>query len=407
MKIIYVHQYFVTPQEGGATRSYHLARGMVANGIEVEMVTSHNKAYYDLRIIDGIKVHYLPVAYRQQFGFLRRVWAFLNFVRHSKFLISKLKAPDFFYISSTPLTTGLIGLWAKKKFAVPFYFEVRDLWPDAPIQVGAIRFILLKKILYTLEKRIYQHALKIIALSPGIAEKIRKKCPKADIHIISNFADLETLKALDKDEATLSKYGLKKTFTILYAGAIGKVNAVKELLSLARISNQKAKNYQFVVMGQGSESEKLIQKAKNLQLNNFFHFPFGSKEQVNELMSCADMAFISFSQYPILKTNSPNKFFDALACGKAVLVNHKGWVHELVKSQKLGIYYTPANKQEAFDKIIALAENPKKLKEMQQRSRSLALSHFSKEIAVSRLLSVIDEKRFGKITEDGAYILTA
>lgn len=407
MRIIYIHQYFVTPAEGGATRSYHLAKGMIEKGIEVEMITSHNKGYYDLRIIDGIKVHYLPVAYRQQFGFLKRIWAFWGFVKTAKSYIKKLPRPDFFYISSTPLTTGLIGLWAKRKFAIPYIFEVRDLWPDAPIQVGAVKSAVLKKILFSLESRIYRHALKIVALSPGIAENIRSKVPRSAIHIIPNFVDLKTFFPIKKNEKLLHQFGLKNHFTIAYAGAIGKVNAVSELLDLARISQDQGKDYQFVAMGQGSETATLLQQAKKMELKNFFYFPFASKAKVNDLLACADMAFISFSHHPVLKTNSPNKFFDALASGKAILVNHKGWVYDLVKSEKLGVFYPPNKPEIAFEKIEELAQNPKTIRNMQEHSRSLACRYFSKEIAISRLLSVIDEKQYGKLTEDGVYILTA
>jgi hypothetical protein len=133
MKVIYIHQYFRTPEQGGAVRSYHLAKGLLESGIELEMITAHSGKDYDQRWIEGIKVHYLPVDYDQKFGFLRRVWSFFQFVRLSKKLLKKLSRPDLLYITSTPLTTGWIGLWAKKHLALPYIFEVRDLWPEAPI----------------------------------------------------------------------------------------------------------------------------------------------------------------------------------------------------------------------------------------------------------------------------------
>ena len=114
MRIFYIHQYFRMPEEGGAVRSYHLAKGLAEAGIQVEVITGGNIKSYDQRWIDGVKVHYLPVEYDQKFGFLKRVWAFLAFVRKAKNLIPKLGRADLLYVTSTPLTTGLIGLWAKK-----------------------------------------------------------------------------------------------------------------------------------------------------------------------------------------------------------------------------------------------------------------------------------------------------
>ncbi|MCL6258949.1 glycosyltransferase family 4 protein [Aquiflexum sp. TKW24L] len=407
MKIIYIHQYFVTPSQGGGTRSYHLAKGMVEAGIEVEMITSHSENYYDFKLIDGIKVHYLPVSYHQEYGFLKRIWAFTAFVDQSKKLLLKLPRPDFLYITSTPLTTGWIGLWAKRKLAIPFFFEVRDLWPDAPIQVGVIQNPILKKILYSLESKIYKHAYKVIALSPGIANSIREKCNFCKIQLIPNFADTDFFQPMEKKESFLQKFGLKPNLTIAYAGAIGQVNAVHEMLILAKMAQDKSKDYQFVVMGKGALTDGLLRLAKDLKLDNFFYFPFGSKEEVRQLLSVSDLSFVSFAHLPVLKTNSPNKFFDALAAGKGIIVNHKGWVFQLVQEYQLGFYFNPESPDQAFRKLEKMETNPKMLQQTQKNSRELAEKFFSKEIAVQRLLDVIDPDKFGKDFRDEVYILTA
>ena len=407
MRIIYIHQYFKTPEEGGAVRSYHLARGLVDAGFEVELITGGNQKYYDQRRIDGIKVHYLPVAYDQKFGFLKRVSSFLSFVRQTKKLLPKLARPDILYISSTPLTTGLIGLWAKRKLALPYIFEVRDLWPEAPIQVGAIRNPLLKKYLISLEARIYRNALSLVALSPGIAEHLRKVAPDRAVSLIPNFSDLDCFFPQEKNENLLRKYNLKPNLTIAYTGALGQVNAVEELLDLAEVAQNRQKNWQFMIMGSGSHEQKLREIAAQKKLNNLLFIPFGSKEKVNEVMSLADLAWISFAHLPVLKTNSPNKFFDALAAGKAILVNHKGWVFQLVKQYGLGFSCLPGKMETTFIELERVESDPKSLHQMQQNSRALAEKYFSKEHAVTRLKEVIDPGKNPTGLQDAVYILTA
>jgi glycosyltransferase involved in cell wall biosynthesis len=407
MRVIYVHQYFKTPEEGGAIRSYHLAKGLVDAGIEVEMITAHNKNYYDFRKVDGVKVHYLPVAYQHSFGTFKRIASFLRFVSQAKKLIRKLPRPDLFYLTSTPLTVGRIGLWAKKTLAVPYIFEVRDLWPEAPIQVGVIRNKWLKKALYQWEEKIYHQALQIVALSPGIRNYIVKKKPMAKTVLIPNFSDIGFFSPTKKDPRTLNRWGLKEKFTLAYTGALGAVNALQNFLFLAKEAQHQGKDWQFVMMGQGAKEKELKQLARDLQLANVRFFPFGSKERVRELLSVTDMAYISFDHLPVLRTNSPNKFFDALAAGKAIVTNHKGWVTNLIKEHQLGCCHHPEDHKKAIQKIAAFADDPTLLQSAQKGARALAENHFSKERAVQILLNTIDPDRFKIDPIDGVYTLTA
>jgi len=407
MRIMYIHQYFKSPAEGGAVRSYHLAKGLVDAGHEVELITGSQEKSYDQRWIDGIKVHFLPVEYNQRFSFLKRIKAFLSYVSQSKRLIKKLRRADLLYITSTPLTTGLLGLWAKKKLAIPYIFEVRDLWPKAPIEVGIIRNPIVKRFLIALEKKIYRNALSIVALSPGIARHIRGVAPERTVHLIPNFSDLDVFYPKEKDEQKLLDYGLQKTFTIAYTGALGRVNAVDELVLFAELAQDRQKNWQFLIMGEGSQEQSLKDLAKSKKLKNTFFIPFGSKERVNEVLACADLAWISFAPFPVLKTNSPNKFFDAIAAGKAVIVNHKGWVYELMKTHHLGLACLPGKIQTAFSKIEELEKDSERLSQMGKNSRLIAEKFFTKEQAIQKLIQVIQPHNGDDTSGHDMLILTA
>ncbi|MDN3204139.1 glycosyltransferase family 4 protein [Algoriphagus sp. C2-7] len=401
MRIVYIHQYFKTPEEGGATRSFYLAKGLVQAGYEVDLITG-GAEYYDLRKIEGITVHYLPVAYDQKFGFVKRVYSFLNFVKAAKGLIIKLPRPDLFYISSTPLTTGLIGLWAKKKFAIPYIFEVRDIWPEAPIQVGVIRNPVIKRYLRKIEKKTYRNALKLVGLSPGIVNHLRIQAPEREVHLIPNFSD--------PDYFFPSRVGgtdVSKKITIAYTGALGKVNALDELVDFAYWSQKEKKPWNFIIMGQGSEENFLKKKASKLNLNNLEFEPFGSKKRVNEVLAKADFAWISFADLPILNTNSPNKFFDAIAAGKAIIINHRGWVYRLVTENNLGFSILDKDWQGLSVKLSALQDNPKKLREMQQNAQRISEDFFTEEIAVKRLLHAVDSKKHPLTLSHEAYIRIA
>lgn len=407
MKVIYIHQYFKTPEEGGAIRSYHLARGLVEAGIEVEMITAHNQKHYDIRMVEGIKVHYLPVDYQHEYGAVRRSLSFFYFVIKAKKLLKKINRPDLLYITSTPLTVGLLGLWVKRKMALPYIFEVRDLWPEAPIQVGVIKNKWLQRRLYHLEEKIYRHALRIVALSPGIKNHILSNNPALQVTLISNFSDTQFFTPAKKDISATERMGLKDRFTIAYTGALGRVNALDDFIYLAKEALDQTKDWQFVVMGKGAKEQELKQLAERLELANVCFFPFGDKMQVRKVLEASDMAYISFDQLPVLRTNSPNKFFDALAMGKAILTNQKGWICNLVEDNQLGLFHSIGNHSKTIRKLEKFAENPQLLQQAQERSRKLAVAHFSKEKAIGMLLFTLDPLRFKIDPSDGVCIQTA
>jgi hypothetical protein len=96
MKITYIHQYYLTPEQGGAIRSYHLAKGLADAGWEVDVITGNNQKNYEIGFEGKVKVHKLAVSYDNQFGFVRRLLSFLVFVHKAKRLIRSLEKPDLF-----------------------------------------------------------------------------------------------------------------------------------------------------------------------------------------------------------------------------------------------------------------------------------------------------------------------
>jgi glycosyltransferase involved in cell wall biosynthesis len=389
MRIIFIHQYYLRPDQGGAIRSYHLAQGLAKKGIELEVITAHNEKSYRLAIDGKVKVHYLPVPYSSSFSNLKRVLAFYSFYKKALKLIQDLPSPDLFYISSTPLSTGGIGIWAKKTLGIPYIFEVRDLWPEAPIQVLQIRNPIIKKLLYRMEIKIYQEADKIVALSPGIQSYIQHILPNKKVALIPNFSDVSFF--VPKERVIETRNFAKQPMTILYSGAVGKVNGLDQYLELASEANKLGKNWRFELMGSGNELNKLKKKALQKQLGNVYFIPFGNKSSVKTQLENADFAYISFLPLSVLENSSPNKFFDALSMGLPIIVNFKGWIHDLIIKEEIGVIHDPKNSSLLIQHVENLEKSPHSIDEMGRRSRKLAETHFDKRQAQQKLLTLLDK----------------
>lgn len=408
MKILYLHQYFLTPEQGGAIRSWYLAQGMVKEGHEVVMITSHNQKEYLYKEIDGIKVHYLPVYYDNKQGFIGRGLAFVRFVRQAWKKAQEIQDVDLCYATSTPLTIGLIALWLKRKKNIPYVFEVRDLWPEAPIQMGAVKNPLLKSYLRSLEKKIYQSAEKIIALSPGMRDGVEKVCPGKPIYIIPNLSDCQFFKPEIKEPALMRKFEVDGKFVITYFGAIGKVNHLEFLLDAVKaLEESRRKDVVFLVAGKGSELQRIQQLAESFQLTQIRFLGYQNKDGLKQILNITDAVYISFADKPVLETNSPNKFFDAIAAGKLVMVNTKGWIRNMAEEKECGFGYNPYAPQEFVSQLLPYVDDKSKLLSAQKNSRNLAEQHFSKDLQVARLMRILNnESRMGDATSS-VYILTA
>ena len=389
MKVLYIHQYFRTPEEGGAIRSYYLAKGMVENGIDVELITSHNKKYEEVKNVEGIKVHYLPVFYDNTLGFLQRVIAFYRFMRLARKKARAIKNIDVCYATSTPLTIGISAMRIKKELNIPYYFEVRDMWPEAPVQMGVIKNKWLKHYLERLEKKVYLHADKIVALSPGIKEQIAWRQPSKVIEVIPNMSDIEFFTPETKDPQLEELFDVQDKMVVSYFGTIGLANHLEYLLAAANASLKANLPVVFLIIGTGSQTERLKDLARHFDLTNVRFFKFQNKHNLKRLLNVTDAAYVSFARKPILETNSPNKFFDALASGKLIITNTKGWVKDICEQNNCGFYYDPNQPEDFTKQLEPFIQSRSQLKEFQWNARNVGETQFSKSAQIEKLLSIL------------------
>jgi len=400
VKILYVHQYFKTPQEGGSIRSYYLAKGLAEAGHEITMITAHDGAY-EVKEIDGFKVHYLPVAYDNSFDFIQRLWAFAKFVRLARKEALKLPNQELAYVMTTPLTTGFIATYLKKKINLPYYFEVGDLWPEAPIKMGVIKNKWLKSWLYSLEKKFYFEAEKVIALSPAIRNYIEKVSPNTKVHVIPNMADCKFF----EPEYSVGDFSESNKFQITYCGAIGKANHLEFLADAAKECDRQQLPVHFNIIGHGSEMKRLKSSVKRSK--NVTFYPHSSKKCVRNLLDRSDAVYVSFKDVEVLGTGSPNKFFDSLAAGKLTIVNFNGWIKNLIAKNKCGFYHDPHRPEDFTRKLKVFLASQELLGKYQKNGRKLAELYYNKEIQTTKLLKILNNEYKFEMNESEVFILTA
>jgi glycosyltransferase involved in cell wall biosynthesis len=400
VRILYVHQFFATRESSlGLIRSYEFARRWVEDGHEVTMITSASRLPEKFSAdrfvdgeIDGIHVRAVRVPYSNYMGPAQRIRSFLTFMFGATRLAITAGKHDVVFATSTPLTAGVPGLIASRWHATPFIFEVRDLWPEAAIQMGVIkRHGLLGIVAKSLERMLYHRARFIVALSPGIAAGvIAEGIGPERVCMVPNSSDLDLFSPGAKDSELVERYGLAGKFVVGYAGAIGPSNDVEgNVPKAARILLDRGRDdIVFLIAGDGKSKpalEEMTEPLGNVKL-------VGSvpKAEVPRLTRTADTLLVLFADKPILATNSPNKFFDGLATGRPMIVNSPGWTRQLVEDHDAGAYFPAGDGAALADVLERLADDPASVARMGANARTLAESCFARDILAEQVLALLE-----------------
>jgi len=294
---------------------------------------------------------------------------------------------DLAFATSTPLTVGIIALWLKWTKKMPYIFEVRDLWPEAPIQLKIIKSKLLIAVAKKLEKTIYKHAKSIIALSPGIKVGILNSYQNAHVHTVPNMSDIDFFN--DRKMVSNKSNGM----VIGYFGAFGMANNMSFVLEIASECRKKKLAILFKIVGEGSQKQDFECRVKKMNLSNIKIYTHKNRHEIKNLMKEVDACITTFANIPVLETNSPNKFFDGLAAGKICIVNTKGWLKDLVEEYNCGFYIDPTIPQDFPNIIKSYITNYELLLSQQQNSIKLAREKFDKNELVKKVCDlVIDYK---------------
>lgn len=406
MKIIYLHQYFTTPSMAGGTRSYEMAKRLVASGHEVHIITSwrevteHKDWFYEN--IEGIHVHWLPILYSNSMSYSQRIKAFFHYALKAGKKAQEIGG-DVIFATSTPLTVAIPGVYASKKLAVPMVFEVRDLWPELPIAVGALRNPITKFLAKRLERYAYKNASHVIALSPGMAEGvINVGYPAENVTVIPNSADL-TMFCPDQAKADIFREKHRELSDhpfVLYAGTLGIINGVSYFAELAAATAKINPDIRFVIIGHGMEWEKVKLRAETLGVLNKTMFMYAAmpKTELVEAFAAAAVSTSLFVDLKPMEANSANKFFDTLASGTPVAINYGGWQVPLLEKFEAGIRLS-RKVEDAAVQLVNLINDEARLSKMANNARKLAESEFSRDLLAVKLESVLKSVATYKVTD--------
>jgi glycosyltransferase involved in cell wall biosynthesis len=402
MRVLYFHQHFSTPSGSTGTRSYEMAQRLVARGHEVTMVCGSGQlantglsgeAVKGMRrgMVDGIDVIELALPYSNYDSFLKRTRVFMLFALRSIGLALSLPY-DLLFATSTPLTAGIPGIAASLLRRKPFVFEVRDLWPELPREMGVITNPVVLWVMGVLEWLSYHSAKGCIGLSPGIVQGIcRRGIPAEKVAMVSNGCDLELFNPLVGD--VLRPEGVRdEEFVAVFTGAHGMANGLDALLDAAHELKKRGNTQiRLVLIGDGKLKPELVARAEKEGLANCLFLDPVNKIKLTAYLRGADAGLMLLANVPAFYYGtSPNKFFDYIAIGLPVINNYPGWLAEMITQNRCGIAVEPDNPGAFADALEKMAADPALVTAMGLHARELAVSEFDREKLGDRFVDFLE-----------------
>jgi glycosyltransferase involved in cell wall biosynthesis len=392
MRITYIHQYFSTLDSAGGTRSFILSKYLVYKGHEVTVITSNSYLPEKLKDIkefelSGIKVLNIKTNYTFNLNFSQRLLAFIKFMIFSSYLALKT-SPDLIFATSTPLTVAFPGLFVKLIKGIPFVFEVRDLWPDVPIELGIIKNKFLIFLLKLFEKIIYRFANKIVCISEGIRERI--SVPNWKKVYIPIGCDLGLFTCV-KNTRWKEEVGISGRSLFVFTGAIGVANCPEYLMEAAKIlKRKKGHDISIVIVGKGSAKEKILKIKNKYCLNNVTILDAVPKKKLPDILASADGGIILHGISSTYRfTASPNKFYDYIAAGLPIIFNFEGPLKDLILNKNAGYYVDYQFPYQLSEVLLHILQNKSEASEFGKNARRLAEGKFDQKKIVIQFENVL------------------
>lgn len=389
MHVLYFHQHFSTPQGSAGTRSYEMAQALIRSGHSVTIVcgsyaqgktglgTSFDKGRRR-GIIDGIDVIEFDLDYGNHMGFIQRLGVFLKFAIGSISVVLREPA-DVVFATTTPLTAGIPGIFARWLKRKPFVFEVRDLWPELPKAMGVISNPVVLWLMSVLEWASYRSADRLVGLSPGIVEGIvARGVDKSRIAMVPNGCDMDLFST---PEAAWRPDGVRDDQLLaIFTGTHGNANGLDAVLNAATVLKERGReDIRIALIGQGREKLKLKAQAEERGLDNVLFLDPVTKIKLSGLIAGADIGLQVLRNVPAFYYGtSPNKFFDYISGGLPVLNNYPGWLAGLIEEVDCGFAVPPDDPTAFANALISAASDHEALRQKGIRAQTLAKARFAR-----------------------------
>lgn len=405
MRILFFSHYFPPDVGALASRTYAHCRRWVAAGHDVTVVTSapnyprgvlHPGYRNRLRQVedwDGIRVVRVMTYLAANSGTWRRGLSYLSYMVSAAILGSFERSPDIVVASSPQFFCGWAGVFVAKLRRRPFILEVRDLWPESIVAVGALRPGSMLNLLGKLELAMYRCAERIVTVGEGYRQRLLARgADPTLVSVVMNGVDKGVFYPRDGDDELAGRLGATNRFVVMYCGTIGMAHGLEVVLDAASLLRQRdgGERVVFLVVGDGACRDELEDRAQRMGLDNVVFTGGVPAERVPELIALSNACLVHLRTADAFTAVMPSKIFEAAAMARPVILGVRGFAADFVREVPCGLCIEPENAEQLADSVLRLSLDGSLCERLGQAGYERVASQFDRDELARQYLDVIE-----------------
>lgn len=402
MHILFLSHYFPPEVNAPATRTYQHCRRWVEAGHRVTVVTcvpncprgvpfdGYRNVWRKVEEVDGIKVVRVWTLLSRNEGFARRIANYLSYLVTATWFAIFQRDVDVVVATSPQFFCGWAGVLCKWIRRWPFVLEIRDIWPESIVTVGAMKRSWKIRILEWLERRMYAAANHIVTVGDGYRIKLlERNVPSERITVVPNGVALSSHRPHHSAESLRRRFDAEGKFICSYVGTVGMAHGLEVVLDAAeKLRAMGRHSVKFWIVGDGAERERLAKMALDRKLENVTFVGLVAKQLVADILACSDACLVHLRGTELFGTVIPSKIFEIMEASVPIIMGVRGEACDIVLKANAGIPMTPDDADSLVACIDRLRESPAEFREGQ----AYVAEHYNRDDLAERMLRAIERQ---------------
>ena len=390
MRILFLSHYFPPEVNAPASRTHDHCKQWVADGHQVTVVTcapnhprgvvypGYSNRLFQRETKDGVEVVRVWTYVTANEGFVKRTLNYVSFMLSSILVALFVGKADVVLTTSPQFFNGLAGFFVSKLKRAPWVLEIRDLWPESILAVGAINNRAIIRALEYLELFAYRHARAIVPVTDAFKRyMVAKGVPADKITVIKNGVNLAFYQVAEGANPLRKEWALEGKFIAAYFGTHGMAHHLETIFEAATLLKANAE-IMFLLVGDGAERGRLLQLLDGLLLKNVRMLDQQPKEKMPFLWGLCDVSLVLLRKSELFKTVIPSKIFESMGMRRPIILGVEGESADIIRVAEAGFCIEPENANQLAERVLELYKNRDLVRQLGDNGRRHVAEHFDR-----------------------------